>query len=217
MLKMTIAGVHRYTVRVTDMPIYDEGGDELDGLSIESRRLILISCRVPRLQREEVLSHEIEHCWAFHVPPATDDEQRCQLTATITQQLREDFERQGGVEELLDIEPMPISLPFKSPAVRKFMPPAMPPRDWWECGGCGSRMMCGSIESGIVEFHEGVQQYQVPRWFCCEVCDTLNVWREITSQDGQATGVLVQIPAPRLLRGIAAREWLAHQTNEAVT
>lgn len=212
-LTVTVAGVHRYVVRIPNQPIFDEHGSELEGICIESRRLILISPTVQINRREEVLGHEVQHAWEFHVPPPRIEEERCQLFATISQQMREDLERQGGIETLQSLPAESISLPYRAPAERH---EAMAPNtfrltDARECACCSAVTMCGSISNGHVEFHEGLAQYQVLRWFRCDVCDVLTVWREVATSDGRPTGHLVEVPAPRMLRGREAAEWLAER------
>ena len=209
--RVTIAGVHRYAVRVPNQAIFNHLGEELDGLAIESRRLILISPAVQPDRREEVLGHEVEHAWSFHMPAAHTQEERAQLTATILQSLRQDLDAQGGIAALRAIQPEPISLPYRAPAVKHFAGPGATYQalDRRECGGCNAETMCGSIATGPAELHEGLGQYQVLRWFRCEICNALNCWWEISTTDGRPTGVLVQVPPPRLLRGSEAAEWLS--------
>lgn len=212
-MRVTVAGVHRYSVRVSKHPIYNEAGERLAGLAIESRRIILISGSIRPEQREEILAHEVLHAWEFHVPVPTTDEERCQLFATASQQLREDLERQGGVAALAAIEPQEIVLPYQAMPTRQPGVAASTFRitDMWECGCCGAPTMCGSIDNGHVEFHEASQQHQLLRWFRCEVCATLCVWTELATSDGRPTGTLVQVPAPKMLRGREAVEWIAER------
>ena len=205
-LVITVAGVHRYTVRIPNRAIIDQMGDELDGMCIETRRLILLSPTLPAELREEALRHEVQHAWENHVPAPRDAEERAQLAATIDQSFRADIERQGDLAALYDLQPEAISLPYSPPPARKSAPVATPQQDRWECQ-CGAVTMCGSIQNGEVEFHEGLQRHQVQRWFRCECCDGLMVWTEVATVDGQPTGVLVQSPAPTRLFGAEAAKW----------
>lgn len=212
-MNFIVTGVHRYVVRIPNKDIYNHLGEELDGLAIESSRLILISPAVQPERREEVLYHELEHCWTWHVPPPTTEEQRCQLSATIMQSARLDLDRQGGIKALMGLKPEPLSLPYRAPALRQYAGPAVRGRNlgWRRCGQCEAKMMCGSIHTDPPTVHEGLGQYSVLRWFRCEPCDWLNIWREISTPDGKPSGVIVEIPAPKLLHARDAAEWLAEK------
>lgn len=208
-MQFTVAGLQRFTLRIPNQPIYDESGDRLDGLCIDSRRLIFIDHAIAPDQREEVLVHELTHAWGFCVPLPHTEEERCRLNALIVQQMRMDLERQGGIEVLKSLLSSPVSLPYAAMPVRKHGATILPPQDWWECGNCAAKTMCGSIDGEPAEFVESLQQYQMLRWFRCEFCNTLNTWREVATGEGLPMGVLVQVPPPRLLYGEAARAWLA--------
>lgn len=216
-MKVTVAGVHRYSVKIPKKSIVDESGDELDGMAIESARLILISPRVTPERREELLHHEIQHAWEFHVPSPRTEEERCQLAATIAQQYRHDIEAAGGIQSLMSLQPTEVRLPFSPGPIQRESDAANTFRvlDFKLCGVCDSPTMCGSIENGPVEFHQGLSQHQVLRWFKCEICAALNVWREVATSDGRPTGVLVQVPAPKVLTGREAAEWIAENATLA--
>jgi hypothetical protein len=216
-MKLTAAG-ERFTVLIPDRPIIDEHGDELDGLAVSSPKLILISRRIVHVDREAVLLHELQHAWEFYMPAPRTAEERCQMLATIARQFRVDLDNAGGIEALHALKPTRVSLPFDAPATVRESAGANTFRvmDFKLCGSCEAPTMCGSIEYGHVEFHEGLQQHQVLRWFRCETCGTLNVWREVATSDGRPTGVLVQVPPPRMMRGREAAAWLAENAGATV-
>jgi hypothetical protein len=208
MFSIKIAGVHRYSVRIPDKAIFDHLGDEMEGLAIESRRLILISPAVQIDRREEVLRHEVQHAWEFHVPSPRGAEERAQLAATIDQALRVDLERLGGIAILNIMKPEPMSLPYRAPIQRASPSSGSIPLDRIVCGGCESEIMCGSIHTDEAEFHDGLRQHHVQRWFECETCGIVQLWFEVATSDGCPTGTFVQVPAPRMMRGEECRRWL---------
>jgi len=210
-MQFHIAGQNVYRLQIPLQPLFDEDGNELDGLCIEAARRILISPRVEIERREEVLLHELRHAWAFHVPAATDDESDCQLFASIGQQLRHDLESQGGVAVLLAMRPGPVNISLPAEPQRRISSigadtPGV--ADRVACGVCGAETMCGDVEHGRVEFHEASRSHRIDRWVRCEFCGVLTVWREFCSSDGQLAGKIVAVPKPMILRGAEAPAWI---------
>ena len=234
-------GPHVYRLKIPNQPLYTDAGDEADGMTLESQRLIVMSPDVPAEQREEVLYHELQHAWLNHVPTPSDEEQQCNLFATILLQLRQDLENQGGVAALqaypcenvaLDspprslataasrIDAMTAAAP-QSAALRAGAPrsvafandrPLGPP-DRIVCGGCGVDVMCGDIACGHPTYHASTQRWQVERWMHCETCGAVQLWTEVCTPDGVPLGQYVAHPQPRLLRGPAAQGWLANRAK----
>lgn len=215
---MHVAGSHSFRVLIPHKLIFDDIGDELDGLAVQSPELILLSRRLQAGEREAVLLHELQHAWEFFVPAPSDAEERSQLLATVAQQYRIDLELGGGIEAIADLQPSRVRLPFDSPATNRQAGEGVTyPRSGHKfCGGCETPTMCGSFEHGHVEYHEGLKEHQVLQWFRCESCGALNVWREVATSDGRPTGVLVPVPPPRVYYREAAAEWLAENAGALV-
>jgi hypothetical protein len=111
-LYFTVVGQFVYRVCVADRRLYDREGNEVEGLAMEARRLIVISPTVEPDRREEVAYHELYHCWRFHIPRARKEEDAANLFAAIVRQCRIDLECSGGLKALITMRPSPIALPF---------------------------------------------------------------------------------------------------------
>lgn len=212
-MRFFVAGTYGFTLRVSSDPIYFDGG-EIEGMAIEATRTILISGRVEPERRMEVLVHELTHCWSFFVPQPTTEEERCRLNSTIMRQLSEDLESQGSEAALLSIAPERIRMDRPADEARVGGPVSeIGVLDRWDCGGCGSRVMCGSIEHDAPVFHEGTREYQMLRWMRCDACGALTVWSEVVTSDAQPLGRLVQIPRPQVMYGEEAAGWLEEKRS----
>jgi hypothetical protein len=101
-------GPYVYRLVITDRSLFNAEGDELEGVAVEGRRLLILSFIVEPERREEVALHELIHAWAFHVPTPRTEEERCQLHAMIGEQFRRDLEAQGGREALMQLQPQRV-------------------------------------------------------------------------------------------------------------
>ena len=205
-----------YRLVISDRAIFDERGDELEGLAHEGRRLLILSPRVEPDRREEVALHELAHAYQFHFPSPGDDEERAQLFATAAKQLRLDLEAQGGAEALLQIQPQRVphlGKPAPARTARVARHRRIPDRI--TCGCCEATIMCGSIHNGEPAAHEATGQCRIERWTSCDCCLTLMVWIEVCTPDGTPLGQYVANPAPQLLRGREASGWLVEKLAES--
>ena len=206
-------GASRYRLVISDRAIYDEDGNELEGLAVEGRRLLIVSYRVELERREEVALHELMHAWLFAVPEPRTNEERCNLAALVTRQYRVDLEAQGGEEALLQL-PLTrvphLGLPVPQRAASA-QPEGLGATDRAVCGCCEAQIMCGSIHGGEPEQHPATNRWRVERWARCEACGTLTVWWEWCAADGLPSGVLVAVPRPRMLQGREADQWVKGQ------
>lgn len=206
-MQFHVAGQNTYTLLIPTQAIFDTDGMECEGLALESRRLILISPRVELERREEILLHELQHAWEFHVPPPVTQEQRCQMFAAIAQQMRFDL-GDTGIADLLKMRAAPVPDVGSPARVKSIGCEESWGKDRMVCGGCEAYMMCGSIMNSTATFNKPSATMQMDRWFECEACGSVQIWREVCTSDGQPTGQLVQVPAPRLLRGREATAWI---------
>ena len=202
-----------YRLVVSDRAIFDEEGNELEGLAHEARRLLILSRSVEPERREEVALHELAHAFAFHFPPPHNEEERCQFFATAAKQFRLDLEGQGGAESLLQMAAQRIPHLGKPqpPRPRKSAVETWGISDRVVCGCCEAEIMCGSIRNGEPAEHEGTAQWRLERWTSCDACDSLTIWVEVCTPDGSPLGQYVANPAPKLLRGREASAWLSQR------
>jgi hypothetical protein len=206
-----------YRLVVSDRAIFDGEGEELEGVAVEGRRLLILSRIVEVERREDVALHEFTHAWAFHVPKPSDEEERCQLTALVAQQFALDLERQGGREALRELPSTRVphlgrpKLAAKRVGDQAFRP--APRRDKVFCGQCESPVMCGSIHNGDVEYSQDASEYRLPRWMRCPTCGAVQVWMELCTPGGSPLGAYVANPPPRLLYGVEAERWIADQKD----
>jgi hypothetical protein len=203
-----------YRLVISDRSIFDAEGSELEGCAVEGRRLIIISRIVEPERREEVALHEFAHAWAFHVPKPADEEERCQLTALIAQQFRDDLEAQGGREALRSIPAQRVPhLGKPTPATAKALSlrETFGRSDRMPCGACDTDTMVGSIHNGEAALHQATNQFRITRWFECDACGALQVWTELCTPDGSPLGEFVANPPPKILRGADATAFLAER------
>jgi hypothetical protein len=207
-----------YSVVVSDRAIFNSDGDALEGLAIEANRLIIISRNVEPCRRAEVVQHEFLHCWGFHVPPPTNEEDRCQLGAFVAEQFRLELDSQGGEDALRNLPPtrMPRMGTPRPPRVVCQPPEPFGITDRIPCGCCSADIMCGSITNGAPAMQEFTGQWTLERWATCDACGSLQVWGEYCTPNGIPSGRLVSNPAPRLLRGAEASRWLAERPPDAI-
>lgn len=212
-------GPFLYTLAISDRQIFDVEGNPLEGAAVESRRLIIISYIVELERRAEVLMHELIHCWAFHVPQPSDEEERANLVAMITEQFHRDLESQDGREALAKLQPQRVpQLGSALPAPRlAFAREVMGSSDRMICAACDADVMCGSIHHGEPELHEATAQWRILRWFQCDACAGLQIWYECCAPDGSPLGTFIANPKPRLLRGAEASLWLSEHSEPAAS
>jgi len=204
-------GERAYELVIADRHLYDEEGNQLEGRALEGPRLVVLSRAVEIERRYEVLRHEIQHCWFFHIPKPSSEEESCQLAAFIDEKFHADLDRQGGRDAL---ESMPAqSVPHLGrPAIAR---PAAQLRDTYGspdrkvCGNCDSETLCGSIHNGEHFLHEQTGKVRVERWMECDACGIVTHWFEVATADGSPLGELIPNPRPRMLRSADAKAFLA--------
>jgi hypothetical protein len=205
-----------YRLVISNRHVFDAEGNELEGVAVEGRRLIILSCIVEPERREEVALHEFTHCWSFHVPIPRDEEERCQLTALIAQQFQKDLDAAGGREALMQMQPVQVPhLGRPLPAVPDVAESSFARPHRMICFQCDTEILCGSIEQGEVFLHEFTGKQRVERWMKCDSCGTLTVWHEVVHPDGSPTGEVCAHPKPRMLRGAEASAWLADRSLQS--
>jgi hypothetical protein len=204
-------GAFIYTLILADRRLYDENGVELEARALESPRVMILSCDAAPQRRFELLRHELEHAWCFHIPAPTTEEERANLAAFIDQQFLDDLDAQGGREALLHLEPTECPVLGRPAPAGKLPTPReiLGLSDRVDCGCCGSPVMCGSIVNGEPELHAETRTVRIQRWMECPACGSVQVWTELCTADGTPLGEFVSNPAPRLLRGRDASRWLA--------
>lgn len=203
-----------YTLVVSDRPLYDDEGNEIEGQAVESRRLLLVSRRVEPDRREDVALHELFEAYLFHVPKPQTNDEHSQLFALAAKGFRMDLERQGGPEAIREMVPRRVPHLGKPTPARAESQSAenFGVTDRVPCGGCGADVMCGSVNNGEPVQHEATGQWRILRWMQCDACGVLQTWYEVCTADGVPLGKFVANPAPRLLRGAEASEWIKNHT-----
>jgi hypothetical protein len=189
----------------------------MDGLAVESHRLLILSRTLDVDRRSEIAFHEYLHAWGFHVPQPSNEEERCNLASMARQQFDRDLDAAGGEGALRTLPPTKLGNIGHSPTakVRALSDrETIGPADRIPCATCESPVLCGDIDHGEPFLHEHTKQFRVERWFRCESCGSLQVWLELCAPDGAPSGEFVSIPKPRILRGAEASAWLADRSRE---
>jgi hypothetical protein len=217
-------GPYTYTLVISAGEMYDDLGCELSGLAVESQKLLILSHKLEPCDREGILYHEVEHAWSFHGATPSTEEGRCQLSAMIRRQFGEDLEQQGGREALEKLQPTRMGN-IGMPTLRRTTSPPVPDRaipmevmgqpDRLPCATCEAPIMCGSIHHDAPT-SDGSGKIRMLRWFNCEICGAVQVWWEYCDTHGNPLGVYVSVPRPRVLQGIAAKEWLKERRVAAL-
>lgn len=201
-----------YTLVVSDRAIFDTEGNELEGVALEGRRLLLLSRIVEPERREEVALHEYAHAWRFNVPEPSNEEELARFTGMVAQQFYKDLDAQGGRDALVKL-PMQrvnhIGRPAPTASVASVArQTVMGAPDRMCCPTCEAEVMCGSIHNGEPFAHDASGKIRIERWMECEACGSLTVWLEVAAADGTPLGEFVSNPPPRVMRGLAATQWV---------
>lgn len=201
-----IAGT-RYDVAIAPRPIIRDGQPCKAKLDATARR-ILISDQLPRPERRRALVHELRHAWtAAHGRPA-DDEGDADDVAAMFEAVTQQLDRQGGTAALEALDP------DAPPALARSV--ATPTGgNSIDCGGCGARVMVGSVNNGPPKWNVTYGQYVVARWMECEACGGFTAWHEVSTQAGEPVGTFVPYPPPVTLRTRAGLDaWLSAHVGE---
>lgn len=209
-------GPTAYAVVLADRSIFDAEGNELEGVAVEGRRMIILSRTVEPERREEVCEHEFFHCWLFHVPTPANEEEAAQLHSLVARQFRHDVEAVGGPDIFYNLRHRAIQIgrPARIEQAmalshRQFSMPS----DRMSCATCDATIMCGSIHTSSPTSHEGTGRHHVERWMQCDSCGAVQVWYEVASADGLPLGEFCAVPAPKILRGAIASAWIAERAE----
>ncbi len=97
-----------YRLVVVVEPIVHNGAN-CDALAQTHGRLIRMAAHVPAADRFNTLLHELRHCWGFHVPKPSTEEEEADLVGMLTEAAVEDLESQGGIRELMRLKPVAVS------------------------------------------------------------------------------------------------------------
>lgn len=174
-----------------------------EGWFDESAGQILISDTVAREKRRAVLFHELRHAWtSLHGRHAHGSEEDATDVGTFTDFVMESFAEQGGDAALAALNPA------VSAAIERVAKVTL--RDRVECE-CGVATMAGSVHLSEPEYLPLTGLHYVRRWFECEICGRVTIWREQCSADGLPIGGM--LPKVEVLTGLAAATWLREYAN----
>ena len=225
-------GTYTYRLYLETDPIM-HNGEECLALSESSGRRIRMSAKVPPDERLTVLLHELRHCWGFHVPPPSFEEQECDLLAMISEAAYTDLERQGGPRALQQMgaieDQFPVSLLLDTPAQAaqdeggiRYVPAGdMEP---WETSATasGERVQCaecclivagGSVVNERLRFEDKAVGWVLTRTMYCGHCGHLQVWDEGATPTGLPNGS--PVGQPKTIRGRAVDEFLQKHPQAA--
>lgn len=185
-----------FRVSISTGPI-THTGEEVMGLCFPDDRKILISHKVPAGGRMAVLLHELTHAWCFSGSQPSDLEGWCDLNAMIFTQALRDLRAQGGEPAIERLQPGETLSPTTS---RLNLTTAR------YCHACTGTV---GIASVVIEQTDkpGIVQMTI----YCPHCDHLQRWREVSTEDGQPSGMMVG--TPRIVRGAAIVAFLANHPH----
>jgi hypothetical protein len=169
------------------------------GLCFPDDRKILISCQAPVTGRMAILLHELTHAWVFSMGEPRDLEAWCDLNAAIFTQALRDLRAQGGEPALERMQP---GESVERKTARLNLTTAR------YCAACTGTVGIASViikptrKRGIIELS-----------IFCPHCDHVQRWREISTEDGQPSGMIVG--EPQFLRGEKAAAFLAENPSAA--
>lgn len=202
-------GCYIYRVHISQDPIF-EGNRELLGLAVYHNREILLSPALPAPQRLDVLLHELQHCWEFHVPAPRTDEDRANLSAMVTASTLADLEAQGGEASLRKLsaprivfdEPEPATDPLiesgpryeSAEQVDESQAIALSRAGRAQCATCESLIADGSIVTSVPRFDFVAFGNVVDRTLFCPHCGHLQRWTEGATMRGVPNGAVVDEP-----------------------
>ena len=204
-------GPYTYTLVVSDRAIFDADGNELEGVAVEGRRLIILSPIVEPERRPEVACHELYHAFTFAFPAPRTEEEIADFTGLVARQFHQELHEQGGRQALMQMVPRRVPH-LGRPAPARSLPFArdvIGPGDRIPCGVCDAPVMCGSIRNGAPELHQPTGRLRMERWMHCEACGSVQAWMEWCAADGTPLGEFVSNPAPKLYRGAEAGRFVA--------
>jgi hypothetical protein len=170
-------GRFKYRLRITEEPLFNQEGEELEGRCVERERLLLISCKVPVGERLAVLLHELYHAWLYAIGRAGDVEGECDRYATMVTHFWRDMCLFGGEE-----------------AIRSLRPGETLGAVVARIAFLGSRnCRCGeTVPSGRVFcYRDAMRVGQVKLSIYCGFCNHTLRWNELATVAGQPGGVVV--------------------------
>lgn len=197
-------GAALYSVRVSLGPIHDEAGKELWAYCDESERAIVLSPALKPVHRSEKLRHEFFHALSRHLPGAMDEEQQAVLFASASESFEEQFQAQGGrdaLEQMKASGPKPLIPPGKKSSEQAW-------RDPVECPLCHASIPPGSIVTASATFRDDLRTKVAQRAGHCDCCACVTIWWERCTEAGYPDGTILQVPAPRVLRGREAMDFV---------
>lgn len=200
-------GSHVYSVRISPVKLFNDAGEELWALTDPKSREIVFSPELPADQRATYLRHEYWHVVCLHLPVPQDEESQAIMHSTVSEHFEEQFQRQGGAEELEGYQPIDKAEAVKAMVRGRLTSTQRMISDRMPCG-CGADIMCGSIASDDARYVESLKTWARQRWAQCDACGNITIWSEVCDESGYPLGQFLQIPAPRVLSGAEAAEWM---------
>jgi hypothetical protein len=220
-----------YRVIVSQKPILGRDGHPLAGRVDAGARRIILAAGLDPQHQVETLYHELRHAWSFHFPTPRTDEEVCDLSAAIMEQIRQDLEAQGGIEAFGAMFDPPETSPTQPeataprgqasgrvrhvPVTEDYIVRARPPGELIgrqaECTVCGRLVAPGAIVTEKPTWEPRWHTQACRRTLYCAHCDHLQTWHEAW-RDGRPGGEA--IATPQHIRGSAVYVFL-HQHPEA--
>jgi hypothetical protein len=210
-MRFNVAGF-TYTLALVE----EIGGDpDLLGRIDRSARLIQISAECPADRRLEVFLHELTHAWLFHTPKPGNDEELCDVVATITASLWRDLGRQGGVLALLAMGTGVVA-PAQLPGATAYHGTLSPIEGRsLRCEKCTQSITAGSVVQQREERHPRLGCPFVRLSFYCESCGHVVTWTEVASLSGGPSGV--EIDHAEYITGAACADFCRRHPQETGT
>lgn len=194
----------RYVVRVASS-VLTLNGEPCRAKLDRPRRVIWLSPQLPRHERRRELLHELRHAWVDAHGVPGDEEADAAQAAEMMDVLMRQYQEQGGDDTLEALNP-----PADAPVHRSASGPLAETETM--CGFCGARVAPGSILGDPPEWMDELNVWAIQRGMLCGVCDSVTVWREVSTAEGVPKGQLVAHPPPRVLSRAETRKWVTeHQ------
>lgn len=191
----------RYIVTIASRPIVLDG--DLCRAKIDHRHgRILICGKLPRHERRRELFHELTHAWRQRRGQPKSEEQDAIESSEMMDFVLAKYLQQGGDAVLESMDP-----PADAPSNPN--PSGPMSRSSAECGYCHAQTAVGSIGNDSPEWSQDTGSWTMGRGILCMICDRVTLWRETCSAEGMPTGFIVPHPAPRVVSGGEAVEWLS--------
>jgi hypothetical protein len=177
-----------------------------------------------------LLLHELRHCWGFHIPAPSFEEQECDLLAMIAEAAYADLDRQGGPRALQRLGTFEDQLPSapaieetpQEPGGTRYIPagdlepwesPAPASGERVQCADCGLIVAGGSVVNERLRFEDKAVGWVLTRTMYCGHCGHLQTWDEGATPTGLPNGS--PLAQPKVIRGLAVDEFLQKHPQAA--